>query len=101
VTTITDFDAFLDNVDNYHEDVVALNRAVNDVTDEGLYKCEIGNRPNTWIVSAPHIEESLFLASPQAKAAFLQAIPDRFVRDDEMDVETWHQMRRALERDNS
>ena len=101
MTTITDFDAFLGNVDDYHEDVAALYQAVSDVTDMGLYKCEIGNRPNTWIVSAPHFDESLFLASPQAKAAFLKAINNYFVHDDDMDVETWHQMRRAMEKDNS
>lgn len=101
MATITDFDAFLDNVDNHHEEVNALYQAVSDVTDMGLYKCEVGNRPNTWIVSAPHIEESLFLASPQAKSAFLNTVRDYFVNDDEMDVETWYMMRRAIENDRS
>lgn len=101
MATITDFDAFLANVDDYHEDVSALYQAVSDVTDMGLYKCEVGSRPNTWIVSAPHIEESLFLASPQAKSAFLHTVHDYFVRDDDMSVETWYMMRRAMENDRS
>ncbi|MFM5185874.1 hypothetical protein ACEUAF_19440 [Aeromonas veronii] len=97
----TDFDAFLDNLDGDHGDIYALFNAVSDVTDTGLFNCVEGNRPNTWLVRADFIDEPLFLASIQARQAFLNAIRDRFVDDDEMTVEDWHFMNRALENDRS
>lgn len=98
---IMDFDAFLDNVDDYHEEVYALYCAVNDETDMGLFKCVAGNRAGTWIVKSSTGIEDLFLASQAAKQAFLKAIVDRFVGDEEdgMDIEGWYHYNRAMEND--
>jgi hypothetical protein len=100
-TATTDFDAFLDNLDGDHADVYALQHAVSDVTDMGLFNCVEGNRPNTWLVTADFIDEPLFLASEQARQAFLAALKNRFVGDDEMTVDDWHFMNRAIEKDKS
>ncbi|PJG60961.1 hypothetical protein CV016_20150 [Yersinia kristensenii] len=101
MASITDFEAWLDNVDDETEEVMALYRAVSDVEDMGLYKCEPGNRQDTWIVSSNHHAEDLFLASSTAKSAFLHAIHERFVGDDEMDMESWYGYRLAMENDRS
>lgn len=97
--TITDFDAFLDNVDGYHGDVHSLYHAVLGVTDMGLFECVEGNRPDTWLVKSPSIDEPLFLASLKAKQAFLAAILERFVEDG-MDIDSWHYMNHAMEKDD-
>ncbi|MBL0431976.1 hypothetical protein JD501_01850 [Aeromonas hydrophila] len=99
MSTITDFDVFLDQLDGDHGDVYSLHQAVEGTTDMGLFKCVEGNRPDTWIVTSYACDDSLFLASFKAKQAFLEAIQQRFVGDD-MDVESWHLMNRAMEKDD-
>ncbi|MFQ1898097.1 hypothetical protein ACK36K_12265 [Aeromonas veronii] len=99
MSSTTDFDSFLDNIDGDHGDVHSLYHAVEDVTDMGLFKCVEGKRPDTWVVTSYASEEPLFLASLKAKQAFLTAIQDRFVGDD-MDVDSWHYMHHAMEKDD-
>ena len=99
-SAITDFDAFLDNVDDDYEEVYSLYRAVTDETDMGFFKC-VSGRAGTWIVKSSAGVEDLFLASPAAKQAFLKAIEGRFIGDDDdgMDMESWYFYNRAMEKD--
>ncbi|MEQ5321509.1 hypothetical protein ABN267_10210 [Providencia rettgeri] len=104
MSSTTDFDSWLSNwVDgNDHNDVHSLFSAVKNIEDMGTYSCEAGPREGTWIIKAPHADESLFLASISARDAFLSALRDYSVgSDDDMDIDSWHYMRRAMEKDNS
>lgn len=88
--THTDFNAFLEDFDGSPEDVHSLYHAVADVTTMGPFECVEGNRPDTWLVKAP-LTESLFLATPQAKQAFLDTIEERYVVDG-MNIDAWREM---------
>ncbi|SQL23919.1 Uncharacterised protein [Morganella morganii] len=104
MSSTTDFDSWLSNwVDgNDHNDVHCLYSAVENVEDMGGYSCELGPRDGTWLVKATHADENLFLASISAKNAFLTALHDYSVGpDDDMDIDSWHHMHRAMEKDNS
>ncbi|WP_109400949.1 hypothetical protein [Proteus sp. TJ1640] len=104
MASTTDFNSWLSNwVDgNDHYDVHALYSAVETTEDMGTYSCEVGSRDGTWVVKAPHADEHLFLASKSARSAFLKALHDHSVGpDDEMDIDSWHYMHRAMEKDKS
>lgn len=94
MTTTTDFDAWLDDVEDDHEEVMALYGAVQDVSEMGLYKCVEGSRGNTWVVSSNHHHEDLFLASAVAKDSFLKLIRERLCGGE--DVESWYGFQRNM-----
>ncbi|MGN4999749.1 hypothetical protein [Aeromonas sp. 61P] len=98
---ITNFDGFLDNVDDYYAEVYSLYHAVANETEMGSFKCVPANRAGAWLVRTAGSED-LLLASPAAKQAFLRAIVDRFIGDEEdgMDIEGWYAYNRAMENDN-
>ena len=100
MTTITDFNAWLDQAEaDDHEEAYALYQAVRDTTDMGPYKCV--SAPNgKWIVSASHAEDNLLLASDAAKSTFLSMISDRYIHDADMDMESWYHYKRNMAKDD-
>lgn len=100
MTTITDFEAFLDQAEpDDHEEVYALYKAVEDCTDMTWYECV--EAPNgKWIVSSPNAEDKLLLASQQAKDAFLHLVSERYIDDQDQDIEGWYGYKRAMAKDD-
>lgn len=99
MATITDFDAWLDDVDGDHEEVMALYDSVQNVSDMGLYKCVEGNRVDTWVVSSNHHPEALFLASAVARDTFLKLIRERLCGGE--DVDSWYGFQRNMSNDRA
>lgn len=98
MATITDFEAWLDQADpEGHEEVYALYYCVDNEEDFALFEC--GENNDRLFIKAGHAEDTLMLASPAAKAAFLELITSKYVNDG-MDMESWYGYRRAMAKDD-
>ena len=98
--TITDFDAWLDQADpDDYEETYALYKAVEDGEAFGIYECKPSPDHSKWFVKAGHTDDTLMLASPQARAAFLRCIEERF-GDGELDMESWYHYNRNMAKDD-
>ena len=96
---VIDFNVWLNDLDGDHEEVMALYEAVQDARDMGLYKCIKGDISGTWIVSAEHLSDEVFLKSSSEKNDFLKAIRVRFC--DGEDVESWYGFERNMSNDRA
>lgn len=94
---ITDFNEWLDEADpDSHEEIYALFRAVEDINQNGMYKCWINNKK--YFVKGDHTTNTLILASEKAYYAFLKEINARF--ELEGDIEGWYGFKRAMAKDD-
>ena len=99
MTTITEFDAWLDAADvEGHEEVYALYYAVSNREEMGMYKCDVSN--GKYLVSADNTDDTLMLVSDEALNAFLSKIESSFGIDDFGDIEGWYAYNRAMARDD-
>lgn len=93
---ITDFEAWLDQVDpEGHEEVYSLYRSVADATQIGLFESKPAKGGKGLIVYKDHIDDYLLLASDKAKSAFLNEIEKRYV-DNDMNIEGWYEFHRSM-----
>lgn len=95
----TDFRDWLANIDGEdHEEIYSLYHAVRDGTESGLFSVTPGKGLEQWIVTAPHIDQGLLLASESARATFL----DHLERENcsEMEMEGWHSHEQALAKED-
>ncbi|ATQ74210.1 hypothetical protein CR152_06625 [Massilia violaceinigra] len=100
MTTITDFSAFLDQADvTDHEEAYALYTAVNQCTNMGSFECVETSNGNM-IVSSHSVEDKLLLATPEAREAFLARISQRYIGDEDMDMEGWTSYMRGMQKDD-
>jgi hypothetical protein len=100
MSTTTDFREWLDNVElEDHDEVYSLYRAVKDGTTFGIFDVKpargAGER---WIVSASHLDQSLLLASSDARQAFLVHLTKTHC--DDMEMEGWYSFKRAMAKDD-
>ena len=96
MTTVTDFEAWLDQADpEGHEEVYSLYRAVEDATQISFFECKPAKGGNGLIVYKDNINDKLLLASDKAKSAFLKEIEKRYV-DNDMNIEGWYEFNRSM-----
>ncbi|QJY38210.1 hypothetical protein HOO69_16720 (plasmid) [Vibrio europaeus] len=99
MSTITDFDAWLDMVDlEDHEEVYALHQAVSGCEHFGMYKIQ-ENRGKIF-VTANHIDDTLMLASEDARRYFLTVLEKRSGISEFGDIEGWHGFHRAMAKED-
>ncbi len=97
--TITDFNDWFNQADpEGHEEVYSLFRCVSDEESFGCWECK-KNQGKLFIKSG-NTEDTLMIASPEAKALFLSILRDRYVTDKDLDIEGWYAFRRAMEKDD-
>lgn len=99
MTTITDFDSWLDMADpDDHEEVYSLFQAVTEKNRVGMYHCSENN--GKFFVKADHVDDTLMLASDKAFYAFLSTIEDRFGISEFGDIESWYGYNHAMSKDD-
>lgn len=100
MSTITDFSGWLDQADlDDHEEIYALYKAVEGAEEVGLYKCTAAADRTKWFVTADHIDDTLMLASVDARSTFLKKIESDYT-DGEMDIESWYGYMCAMSKDD-
>jgi hypothetical protein len=100
MSTTTDFQEWLGNVElEDYEEVYSLYRAVKDATSFGIFDVELAKGGGErWIVTASSTDQSLLIASGDAKAAFLQHLTGEYYGD--LDMEGWYSFKRAMSKDD-
>lgn len=98
MATITDFQAWFDEIDAIdYDDVDSLYRSVKDNDEYGMFKTEIA--PNgQYIVSSTIAEDKLRLASDLAKEGFLKRIEQKFCNGES--EESWYAFHKAMEKND-
>lgn len=98
MATITDFQAWLDEIDlDNYDDVDSLYRSVKENDNYGLFKTEVA--PNgQYIVSSTIATNKLRLASGLAKDTFLRLIEKVFCNNEP--EETWYVFYKAMEKND-
>ena len=100
MATITDFDAWLDQADpEGYEEVYALYRAIVDCDEVGRYQCNASQDGTKWFVKASSADDTLMLASIEAKDAFVKHVDSKY-GDSELDMESWYHFNRNMEKDD-
>ena len=94
-----DFQKFLNGVElEGYQEVSALNTAVENCSSFGIYNVKPATGSNRWIVSAPHSDEGLLLASSKAKKAFLSCLTQTYCGD--LDMESWSSFEHSMAKDD-
>ena len=95
----TDFQKFLNGVElEGHQEVSALHTAVENCSPFGIYNVKPATGFNRWIVSAPHSDEELLLASSKARKAFLSCLTQSYCGD--LDMESWSSFAHSMAKDD-
>lgn len=95
MATITDFDTWLEEAaPEGYEEIYALYKCVEGEEDFGAWEC--GKNNNMLFIKTSHTSNTLMLASPKAKQAFLTTITSRYVGEDGMSMEGWYEFRRSM-----
>lgn len=100
MATTQDFKGWLDSIDleNY-DDVDSLYRTVETLTDYGVFSIAKANgEDNGWIVSSDYADESLHIASEQARQTLLGMIETKYCEG--MSEEGWYAFHRAMEKND-
>ena len=92
----TDFQEWLANVElESHEEVYSLYRAVKDCTSFGIFDVKPAKGSGErWIVTASSIDQSLLIASSDARTAFLQKLTRTYCGD--LDMEGWYSFKHGM-----
>ena len=101
MSTTTDFKEWIKGVElEDHNEIYALYKAVMDCKPFGIYDVKPAKGlEGGWIVSAPHTDLNLLLASDAAKEAFLLHIHGMSGAR-ELDVESWHNLMLSQQKDD-
>ncbi len=96
--TITDFQAWLDEIDlDNYDDIDSLYRSVNENDKYGMFETKVA--PNgQYIVSSTIADDKLRLASDKAKDCFLHLIEKVYCNGEPEDI--WYSFKRAMEKDD-
>ena len=100
MSTTTDFQEWLGNVEpEDYEEVYSLYRAVKDATSFGIFDVKPARGGGErWIVTASCTDQSLLIASSDARAAFLQHLTKTHCGD--LEMEGWYSYNRGMSKDD-
>ena len=94
-----DFQQFLNGIEpEDSQEVYALYTAVEKGLSFGIYNVKPATGSDRWIVSAPHSDEGLLLASSKAKKAFLSWLTRTYCGD--LDMESWSSLEYSMAKDD-
>jgi len=102
MATITDFDLWLDQADLDSEGpsaVYSLYRAVNDCGSMAQFECKKAATSEQWFVTCIGAEDTLRLASIQAKEFFLAKLTKQYSGDFGT-IEGWYAFHQSMAKDD-